>query len=813
MAGSLMDVFVKIGADTSGLESGIGKAKGLASGLGSAIGTGMKVVGAAVAGATTAVGAFAKSAINVGSTFDSSMSQVAATLGYTTEDIEKNVNGAGDSFEALRAKAEEAGRTTIFSASESAEGLNILAMSGYDAEQSIAMLDDVLHLAAAGSMDMASAAGYVSGAMKGFNDESKDAAYYADMMAKGATLANTSVSQLGDAMSSGAAGAASYGQSAESMTVALLRLAEQGETGSAAGTALAAAMKDIYTGTDQAKAALVELGVDAFDPISGEARDFNTVVNELEASMDGMTDEEKANYKQTIFGIQGLNAYNKMVVTSIDKQDEWADALANSAGEAEKQYSTMTDNLEGDVAGWNSALDGFKIAISEGAMGSIRQFVQFGTDGLSKITDAFKNGGLSGAMEALKGVLSDGIKMVTGMLPDAINAGVELLGAIGQGIIENLPALTEAAVSIAMQIVTGMVEAIPELATGLMTIIETLGASFEENASALQGIGQTLLQLIVRGVTEGIPMLASMALSLVQSLAAFLKENATTMAQTAGELIHSLITGLVEFLPELASSATDIIISLVLALTDPGMLTQLVMGAGELIMALANGLLEAIPKLLDAIPQIISNLVAALVAATPELIFVAIQLIIALATGLIQAIPRLVAAIPAIILALVGGLKRGIDQIVQVGRDMVAGLWKGIKERWKGLVEDFKNLATGLVDGIQKLFGIKSPSRVFAEIGKNLDAGLAKGINDNVDLVDRAMSNLEDYTEFNASGEFNASVNGGAQQWNQVIGLLQDIAEGGRLEVVLQEDADAMFRVMQRKSRVNKQITGQPSFA
>lgn len=323
----------------------------------------MMLAGAGVA----AVGAFGVSAVKTGMEFESSMSQVAATMGMSASDIANNVNGAGDTFAALSEKAREMGGTTVYSASEAAEGLNILAMSGYDAEQSMSMIEDVLHLAAAGSMDMGSAAAYVSGAMKGFNDASKDSGYYADLMAQGATLANTSVAQLGEAMSSGAATAASYGQTADSMTLSLLRLAEQGEVGSAAGTALAAAMKDLYTPTDQARAALDELGVSAYDS-EGKARDFNTVVNELEASMEGMTDEQKAAYKQTIFGIQGLNAYNKMVVTSKDKQDEWSAALASASdgmGAAAQQYDTMTDNLQGALDGLKSAFSELKIQVSE----------------------------------------------------------------------------------------------------------------------------------------------------------------------------------------------------------------------------------------------------------------------------------------------------------------------------------------------------------------------------------------------------------------------------------------------------------------
>ena len=130
-----------------------------------------------------AVGAFAVSSVKTASTFDTAMSQVAATLGTTSDNVQE-----------LRDKALEMGKSTKYTAAEAAEGLNILAMSGYDATDSIAMIEDVLHLAAAGTIDMASAASYITGAMKGFNDETKTAADYADVMAKGATLANTSVS-------------------------------------------------------------------------------------------------------------------------------------------------------------------------------------------------------------------------------------------------------------------------------------------------------------------------------------------------------------------------------------------------------------------------------------------------------------------------------------------------------------------------------------------------------------------------------------------------------------------------------------------
>lgn len=337
--------------------------------------------------AVKAVADFVGDSIRAGREFEASMSQIAATLGLSADDIAQNIGGAGDAFEKLKAKAKEMGKTTSFTAKEAAEALNILAMSGYDAEASIAMVGDVLNLAGAGTIDLASAAAYVTGAIKGFSDSAENAQYYTDLMAKGATLANTNVQQLGDALSGSAATASAYGQTAEATTLALLRLAEQGETGSAAATALSAAMKNLYAPTEQAKSAMKDLRVSAFDPLTGKARDINAVVNDLQKAMAGYSQEQQVAYAQTIFGIQGFDAYNKMVVTSIDTQTAWTEALQGSSGEAAQQYATMMDNLEGDVTKLNSALDGAKIAIAEGLDPALRTIVQSLTDVVSWLTE------------------------------------------------------------------------------------------------------------------------------------------------------------------------------------------------------------------------------------------------------------------------------------------------------------------------------------------------------------------------------------------------------------------------------------------
>ncbi|MBQ1553717.1 MAG: phage tail tape measure protein, partial [Clostridia bacterium] len=326
---------------------------------------------------TKAIG-FLKDSVETGMGFDSAMSQVAATMGVAVDEIT-----------VMRDKAKEMGAATNYSATQAAEGLNILAMSGYDAEHSMDMLEDVLHLAAAGGMEMSEAAGDISGAMKGFGDASKDATYYADLMAKGATLANTSVSQLGNALSDSASMGKAYSQSAEDMTVSLLRLAEQGEVGSNAATMLSAAMANVYTPMEQGKKVMDELGVSAYDT-AGKTREFNTVINELNTAIERESQGNEAianQYKDLIFGKQGLNAYNKLVVTSIDTQEQWTQALKESTGAAAQQYDTMTDNLKGDLDMMKSAFEGLQIAVSDELSGDVRKLVQTATEGLTWLTE------------------------------------------------------------------------------------------------------------------------------------------------------------------------------------------------------------------------------------------------------------------------------------------------------------------------------------------------------------------------------------------------------------------------------------------
>lgn len=314
-------------------------------------------------------------ALKAGTDFESAMSQVAATMGTTTDKIQN-----------LSKFAQHMGATTAFSATQAAEGLNVLAQSGLTAEEQMTALPEVLNLAAAGNLSLADSSTYVVGTLKGFGKGMDYAKRVTDLVAKGATMANTDVRGLGTALSSSSATAKSYGQNMDSVTLSLLRLAEQNVTGEEAATALNRAMMDLYTPTSTAKKALDELGVSVYDA-QGNARDFNDVVDELNGKLSGMSEEQRNAYKNTIFTTYGLQAFNKMTVSSTEKVNDFKEGLKNANDSALKQAQTQLDNLKGDVTLFKSALEGAGIVISNVLIPNIRSFIQWLTNLVTKFNE------------------------------------------------------------------------------------------------------------------------------------------------------------------------------------------------------------------------------------------------------------------------------------------------------------------------------------------------------------------------------------------------------------------------------------------
>ena len=461
-------VVYKISGDNSQFQKDINESESIAAGgfnKMSALGiAAWAAIGAAVVKAVSAGVDFLKDSVNVGMGFDKSMSQVAATMGTTVDDIQDLSNFAM-----------EMGATTAFSAQQAADGLNILAQSGLSATEQMATLPEVLNLAASGGLDLATASKYVTGAVKGYGDSFNNASKYTNMIAKGASLANTDVNMLGLALSSSAATAKSYGQSAEETTLSLLRLAEQNVTGSEAAQALNRAMMDLYTPTEAAKKAMDKLGVSAYDS-TGKARPFNEVIKDLDKSLVGMSDAEANATKNAIFSTYGLQAYNKMVVSSDDSVQKFTTAIKNSTGAAEQMAKVQLDNLAGDLTLAQSASEGLKISLSNSLTPAIRDIVQTGTEELGKLKEAFEEGGWRGLGEQFALSAGEMISKIGEYIPQVLSAAIEFGKGLTDGFAQGL----------------GLKAKAIEESEAVKTTLSEIQTSVDETKSDLEGMKTAL---------------------------------------------------------------------------------------------------------------------------------------------------------------------------------------------------------------------------------------------------------------------------------------------------------------------------------
>lgn len=569
-----MELFVTLAIKDTAYKQGLKDAEGNASSSTSKIGGAFKAVGkvaktAMVAGSAAAV-AFTKTSIDAGMNFDTAMSQVAATMGTTVDKIGN-----------VKAKAEEMGRTTKYTATEAAEGMNILAQAGLSADEQISGIGTVLNLASAGAMSLEESASYTAGAVKGFGDSMSNASYYADLMAKGATLANTDVRGLGEAFSGSAATAKNYGQAADSVTLSLLRLAEQNVTGSEASTALNRAMADLYTPTDDASKALDQLGVSAYKS-NGEAKDFNDLVDELNGSLQGMTAEQKNNALATIFTTQGLQAFNKMTASSDATVQKFWKGIQDSSGSAAQQAATQLDNLQGDITLLSSATEGLQLAFYNTFSGTIRGAIKGITSEVSGLAEAMESGGISGALSKLA---QDAINF-SGQLPGLTKIGGDLINGLISSVTQNSGSIT----------------------TAVSQLLNNLASTISTGLNVFTSVGVNLLTTIASGMTQGIPTFLGQALPMLTQFTESLRSNAGKLINAGLTLIQNIAQGLINSIPVLIAYVPTIITNLAGIINDNA--PKILATGVTIITNLAIGLVRAIPLLIANLPKIITAIVS-----------------------------------------------------------------------------------------------------------------------------------------------------------------------------------------------------------
>ena len=346
----------------------------------------LKGVTVAVGVASTALTAMAGYAIKVGSDFEQGMSNVAAISGATGEELDK-----------LTEKAKEMGAKTKFSAQESAEAFEYMAMAGWKTEDMLNGIEGIMNLAAASGEDLATTSDIVTDALTAFGLTAADSTHFADVLAQASSNANTNVGMMGETFKYVAPVAGSLGFSVEDCAVAIGLMANSGIKASQAGTSLRQIFTNLVKPTDQMQTAMDKLGISITDS-SGNMKSLDTLMGDLRGSFSGLTEAEQAQYAATIAGQEGMSALLAVVNASETDFNALKDSIYNADGAAQEMAETMQDNLKGAVEELGGGLETFAIQVYEKMQDPLRNAVEYASECVDRLSAAFESDGLNGVV-------------------------------------------------------------------------------------------------------------------------------------------------------------------------------------------------------------------------------------------------------------------------------------------------------------------------------------------------------------------------------------------------------------------------------
>jgi TP901 family phage tail tape measure protein len=318
-----------------------------------------------IAGA--ALGGLAIMSIKTAANFESSMNKVSAIGGHT-----------GKALLDLENQARDLGKSTVFSASEAADGMTFLAMAGFDAQQTMAAMPAVLDLAAASSTDLATSADIASNILSGLGLGANKTGKLVDVMAKATSSANMNVIELGEAMKMSSPLAKTAGLTMEGMTAILGKMADAGIKGSLAGTALKAGIAKLLKPTAEMTEMLDGMGV-SINNTDGSMRNFIDILQDLEQSGAGATEFV------TIFGQRAGPQLMAALTQGVDGIKGLRTELQNAGGTAKKMADTQLKGLNGALKKLNSAWEELQIKFAKtGVLTALTEKVDELTEALGK---------------------------------------------------------------------------------------------------------------------------------------------------------------------------------------------------------------------------------------------------------------------------------------------------------------------------------------------------------------------------------------------------------------------------------------------
>ncbi|WP_426742265.1 phage tail tape measure protein [Mediterraneibacter faecis] len=791
---------------------------------------------------TAGVTALGTAAVSTAANFESSMSQVQATMGIT-KDAMSTVNGESvNTMDTLSALAKKMGSETAFSASECAEALNYLALAGYDTQQMCDTLPTVLNLAAAGGIDLAAASDMVTDAMSALGMGVDEAGTMVDQMAKTASTTNTSVAQLGEGiLTIGATAKTVKGGTAE-LNTALGILANNGIKGAEGGTHLRNVILSLQNPTDKAAACMEQLGLDVYDS-EGNMRSLNDILGDLNTSMDGMTAAEKSNIIGQIFNKTDLSSVNALLANTGSTWDDLQQSIIDSGGAAQQMADTQLDNLQGQITILKSALEGLAISFGELLLPAIKMIVGW----VQKFVDW-----LNGMDEGTKKVITTVALLAAALGPVLIVVGkvVSVVGTIMTivpkvaGVINTVKtAFAALNTTMLANPIFLIIAAITALVAAFIYLWNTnedfrqFWINLWENVKEVAIAVWEAIKNFFTAAWEAISSTAQAVWNGIKDFFSGLWEGIKTIFSTVVEVIKTIITTYFNIYKTIITTVLNAIKTVFTTVWNgiKTVVTTVVTAIQTFITTAWNAIKNTVTTVLNAIKTVITTVWNAIKSAVTTVVNAIKNVISTVWNGIKNTVSTVVNGIKNTVSTVFNNIKSSISgtmgnivsviksgfnnaisfitslpsKALQWGKDMIMGIVNGIKSCIGAVGDAVSSVANKIKSFLHFSVPDEGPLTDYESWMPDFMKGLAKGIEDSKSMVAKAVDGVAADMVLNPSAavqEISVSGNGGdgVSQGGSINGPLIEVKEMNvRSEEDIRKISQQLYRQLQQGRRAN----------
>ena len=648
----------------------------------------------------------AQSSVSVGMNFDASMSQVAATMGTTVDQIQS-----------LTDTAKEMGSTTKFTATQAADALNYLALAGYDADKAAEVLPSVLNLAAAGGMDLAYASDLVTDAMASLNIEAnkQNVDEFGNKLAMAASKANANVSQLGEAILTVGGTAANLKGGTTELTTALGLLANVGIKGAEGGTHLRNIILSLQSPTKDAREVMEQLGLEVYDA-QGNMRQLDDILTDLNTVMDGMTQGDKDSIINALFNKTDLAAVNGLLAAQGEQWETLASQIDSADGAMGQMAETQQDNLQGVMTSMGSAFEGLQLAVFERLEPTLTELGSYGIQCIRTLSTALSEGGPEAMLQAAGDILAELAAGIAEQLPGLMSTGVEIITQLTQSLTNAMPAILDTGAQVLGALVQGLIGSLPQLLSCAAEILCEFVNYLGQHADEILDAGISLCESLIIGITDNLPQLITSAAMLIANLTAALISHVPDILQCGAALLTALVDGIVRSIENLAEAALACVAKL-LGVWDGSMDEWGNIGV-NIVSGLWNGiksgwtaLINKVKGLVDLLPKAVKTILGI---HSPSKVFAEIGLNVC--QGLANGITENAGLAENAAQQMAGSVAKTAEESVAATLD----------ELWTQLQEQANTGALGTISSLYK--AVKQQD--WAGVGKWAASALYRGLND-----------------------------------------------------------------------------------